>query len=107
MLETEWTLHKAGITSNYKGYWLMDSAIDILLADPTAVDNIVDVVYKSLAEKFEISPVSVERNIHTAISRRWEVAPERLNTALGRQRRWQPTSSEFILLVLEKVKNSV
>ena len=107
MLETELILHKAGITSNYKGYWLLDSAVDILLADPLATDSIVDTVYKSLAEKFEISVVSVERNIHTAISRRWEVAPERLNSALGRKRRWRPTASEFILLVFEKAKNSI
>ena len=107
MLETEWILHKAGITSNYKGYWLLDSAVDIILADKTAKDNVVDVIYKSLAEKFEISSVSVERNIHTAISRRWEVAPERLNSALERNRLWQPTASEFIILLYEKVINKI
>ena len=104
MLETEIVLHRAGITSNYKGYWLLNSAIDILLENPEAKDNIVDVVYKTLAKEFEISAVSVERNIHTAIKRRWEVAPERLNFALDRKRIWRPTASEFIFLVLEKLK---
>ena len=107
MLETEIVLHRAGITSNYKGYWLLNSAIDILLENPEAKDNIVDVVYKTLAKEFEISAVSVERNIHTAIKRRWEVAPERLNSALDRKRIWQPTASEFIFFVLEKLKNDI
>ena len=31
MFQTEWILHKSGITSNYKGYWLLDSAVDIIL----------------------------------------------------------------------------
>ena len=107
MLETELILHKAGITSNYKGYWLLNSAVDVLLYDESAKDNIVDIVYKTLAEAFEISTVSVERNIHTAISRRWEVAPERLNSAFDRKRLWQPTASEFMLLLLDNVKNSI
>ena len=34
MLETELILHNAGITSNYKGYWLLNSAVDILLENP-------------------------------------------------------------------------
>ena len=107
MLETEWIIHKAGITSNYNGYWLLDSAIDIMLADPDAVNHIVDKVYKALAEKFEISEVSVERNIHTAIQRAWEVAPQRLNKALDRNFVWRPTVSEFMLLLLDKVKSEL
>ena len=107
MLQTEWILHKSGITSNYKGYWLLDSAVDIILKNPSAANSIVDIVYKSLAEKFEISVVSVERNIHTSIARAWEVAPQRVNAALGRRRVWQPTASEFILLLVDKVKDEL
>ena len=107
MLETEWILHTAGITSNYKGYWLLDSAVDIILADPEATNHIKDTVYKSLAEKFEISIVSVERNIHTAINRAWEVAPQRLNAAIDRRDVWQPTASEFIHLLTAKVKQQL
>ncbi len=107
MLETELILHKAGITSNYKGYWLLNSAVDLILSDPLAKDNIVDIIYGTLAQRFEISPVSVERNISTAIGRAWEMAPQRVNTALGRQAVWQPTVSEVILLLTERVKKEL
>ena len=104
MLETELILHNAGITSNYKGYWLLNSAVDILLENPRAENSIVDTVYKTLSQQFEISPVSVERNISTVISRVWETAPQKLNNALDSHAVWQPTVSEIILLLTDKVK---
>ncbi len=107
MLETELILHNAGITSNYKGYWLLNSAVDILLANQQAENNMVDAVYKTLAQQYEISPVSVERNISTVISRVWETAPQKLNNALGRRAVWQPTVSEIILLLTDKVKTQL
>lgn len=104
MLDIELILHSAGITSNYIGYWLLDSAVEMVMADPSLADNLVEGVYRTVGEKYEISFVSVERNMHTAIKRAWEVAPQRVNKALGRSRVWRPTASEFILLVAEKLK---
>ena len=105
MLEIELVLHAAGITSNYKGYWLLDSAVEMVLADPGVIDNMVDSLYTALGKKFGISPVSVERNIHTAITRAWQVAPQRVNKALGRSAVWRPTVSEFISLVAKQIDN--
>ena len=105
MLEIELVLHAAGITSNYKGYWLLDSAVEMVLADPGVIDNMVDSLYTDLGKKFGISPVSVERNIHTAITRAWQVAPQRVNKALGRSAVWRPTVSEFISLLAKQIDN--
>ncbi|MBR4035488.1 MAG: hypothetical protein IKJ05_02000 [Oscillospiraceae bacterium] len=105
MLDIELILHAAGITSNYKGYWLLDSAVEMVMADTALLSNLVDGVYKVVGEKFGISQVSVERNIHTAITRAWEVAPQRVNKALNRSRLWRPTASEFITLVLKQLDN--
>ena len=105
MLDIELILHSAGITSNYIGYWLLDSAVEMVLADPDIMDNMVDSLYSALGKKFGISPVSVERNIHTAITRAWQVAPQRVNKALGRSAVWRPTVSEFISLVAKQIDN--
>ena len=105
MLEIELVLHAAGITSNYKGYWLLDSAVEMVMADPDIMNNMVDSLYTALGKKFGISPVSVERNIHTAITRAWQVAPQRVNKALGRSAVWRPTASEFISLVAKQIDN--
>ena len=105
MLEIELVLHAAGITSNYKGYCLLDSAVEMVLADPGVIDNMVDSLYTALGRKFGISPVSVERNIYTAITRAWQVAPQRVNKALGRSAVWRPTVSEFISLVAKQIDN--
>ncbi len=106
MLDIELILHAAGITSNYKGYWLLDSAVEMVLADSSLLTNLVDGVYKPVGKKFGISQVSVERNIHTAIGRAWEVAPQRVNNALHRTRVWRPTASEFITLVAQQLENN-
>ena len=105
MLDIELILHAAGITSNYKGYWLLDAAVEMVLADKSIIDNLVDGVYKPVGDKFGISVVSVERNIHTAITRAWEVAPSRVNKALGRDRVWRPAASEFITLMAKQLDN--
>lgn len=106
MLEIELILHAAGITSNYKGYWLLDSGVEMVLAAPDIMNNMVDSLYTAVGEKFGISAVSVERNIHTAITRAWQVAPQRVNKALGRSAVWRPTASEFILLVAKQINNN-
>ncbi len=103
MLEIELILHAAGITSNYKGYWLLNSAVKMVVADPDIMNNMVDGLYTAVGEKSGISPVSVERNIHTAITRAWQVAPRRVNKALGRSAVWRPTASEFIDLVVKQI----
>ena len=77
----------------------------MVLADPDIMDNMVDSLYSALGKKFGISPVSVERNIHTAITRAWQVAPHRVNRALGRSAVWRPTVSEFISLVAKQIDN--
>lgn len=105
MLDIELILHAAGITSNYKGYWLLDSAVEMVMADPDIMNNMVDSLYTALGKKFGISPVSVERNIHTAITRAWQVAPQRVNKALGRSAVWRLTASEFISLVAKQIDN--
>lgn len=105
MLETEFLLHSLGITSNYKGYRILIAAVDIALRDENALNDIMVSIYGGVAEKLGISAASVERNIRTAISHAWELAPNRFYKTLGWDSTYPPTSSELIALLTEKVKS--
>lgn len=107
MLETEMLLHGLGITTNYKGYEILVAAVDIVLRDENALSDVMETIYKGVAEKLGISAASVERNIRTAISHAWDIAPNRFTKTLGWPHSYPPTSSELISLLTEKVQKSL
>lgn len=107
MLETELLLHGLGITTNYKGYEILVTAVDIVLRDENALSDVMETIYKGVAEKLGLSAASVERNIRTAISHAWDIAPNRFGKVIGWPHPYPPTSSELISLLTEKVKESM
>ena len=104
MATTQEILNNLNITSNYKGYNLITEAVDIVLEDETTLDNVVEKVYNKVAEINNISKVSVERNIRTAIAHSWNVAPHRCNKVLDYKCEKPPHASLFIKLIVEKLK---
>lgn len=107
MLETELLLHGLGITTNYKGYEILVAAVDIVLRDENALSDVMETIYNGVAVKLNISAASVERNIRTAISHAWDIAPNRFGKVIGWPNPYPPTSSELIRLLTEKVKESM
>ena len=104
MATTQEILNNLNITSNYKGYGMIETAVDIVLEDETALDSVVEKVYNKVAEINNISKVSVERNIRTAITHSWNVAPHRCSKVLDYKCEKPPHASLFIKLIVEKLK---
>lgn len=104
MITVEQILNNLNITSNYKGYKIIVTAVEIALCDEEALDNVVDKIYHRVAEINNISFVSIERNIRTAIAHSWAVVPFKFNKVLDYKCDKPPHASLFIRLMTEKIK---
>lgn len=104
MLETEILLNRLGITTNYKGYAILVAAVDIVYANPAALDDIMVSVYGTVAHRLGISARSVERNIRTAINYAWSLVGYRFGKVLGYKDDTPPRAGVLIRLLYENVK---
>ncbi len=105
MITIEQILNSLNITSNYKGYKIIITAVEIALEDELALDNVIERIYHRVAEINGISFVSVERNIRTAISHSWAVVPFKFDKVLNYKCDKSPNASLFIRLMAEKIKS--
>lgn len=64
-------------------------------------------IYPLVAEKFEVTTSSVERNIRTAINKNWERAGDEIKSDMfglfSVNKQWKPTNSEFILIIADMI----
>ena len=68
-------LRSLGITRCYKGFKHTEYAICLAIQDESRLEAITKEIYMETAAHFECNWTAVERNIRTAVSRAWSVAP--------------------------------
>ena len=99
------TLNRIGVPHNHKGYIYLVSAIDKCISDRSKLNQIVNVLYKEIADENSDTVSRVERAIRHAI----EVSWNRGNTSVVNKifgytvvaEKGRPTNSEFIALVTD------
>lgn len=79
-------------------------AFNIISEDESAIYNIIDKVYKKVAEKYSTTYMAVERDMRTVIKKAWNRNPELFNEVLDYAGTKVPTVSVFLTLLLEKSK---
>ena len=90
-------LDRLGISSKYKGYLMMAYALEISLADETAVTEIMHRIYPQVAEHFRTTAVSAEKDLRKAVTAFWTNGNRELYGRLtGFLPARKPTTAEFI-----------
>ena len=93
-------VRELGIPSHLRGYEYLTDAIDIVRKDATALENVNESLYPRIAEKFETTPLRVERAIRHSI----EIACCRGNSTLSEEDS-KLSNAQFIALISQRVQN--
>lgn len=72
MEEIESLIHSLGINATYRGYRYLSYAIFLALKDEDYLLFIGKYLYTTIADKYNTTPIGVERNIRTVITTCWE-----------------------------------
>ena len=106
LLTTE-LIRKAGIPAHIKGYRYVRACIIECLSDKTMLDSITKRLYSKVAEKYETTPIRVERAIRHAISIAWDRnGSMNISACLGYASsplRERPSNAEFIAMATDKI----
>lgn len=100
-------LTRVGMFPNLKGFAYLLSAVKEVLNDPFIIHSITKRLYPKVAEKFNTTPVSVERNIRNAIEiacnkgKLYLVANAYYNANFTKYEK--PTNGEFIAFLVSTV----
>lgn len=92
------TLRSFGVTRRYKCFKYTVFAIYLSVTEKDRVES-VKKIYIETASHFGCKWTCVERNIRSAVSRAWQINPQRLEQMAGYPLSGPPTSSEFIAIV--------
>lgn len=65
-------LMRLGITANYKGYWYLLTALELIDLDQTAHFRVTKDLYPKIAQVHKTSNQNVERGIRTVIGVCWD-----------------------------------
>lgn len=63
----EKVLYRAGISSNFKGYYYLAKAVEIAACDYEIINALTKELYPEVGELFNVTGYGVERGIRTAI----------------------------------------
>ena len=100
-------LREIGVPANILGYDYMSAAINMVVADRSAIHRMTKTIYPAIAEKFQTSPASVERAMRHSIEMAWARGNlENLHRRFGytvSPRTGRPTVSEFVARAAEYV----
>ena len=101
-------LLELGVPTNVKGYAFLRRAVQIVYADPSAINKVVCGLYSNIAKEYETTLSCVERDIRTAISIMWNNNSGFLMSEgyliLGIRLRRQPHAKELIALLSDKLR---
>lgn len=97
-----------GVPEHLKGNLYLQYAIKIVLDDLSALNSIHKVIYSKIAEKFNTTPTRAERAIRNAIEITWTKGNfDKINMIFSNRDYERPTNSEFIIKIVEKLKNNI
>ena len=91
-------LMRLGITPNYKGFYQMLTALEIVEADPEALTLVTKRLYPAVAKRHHVSWKQVERNLRRVTRVAWNAnnfIQAHALCPLGRQ----PTVTQFISIM--------
>lgn len=101
-------LREIGVPANILGYDYMTEAINMVVADRSAIHSMTKTLYPAIAEKFQTTPARAERAMRHGIEMAWERGNlENLHRRFGytvSPRTGRPTVSEFVARAAEYVK---
>lgn len=104
-------LTEIGMPCNLIGYNYIIYAIKIAIENPDIINNIVFVLYPTVANKYDTIASRVERGIRHAIERTWDRADlDVIEKYFGNtisSTKGKPTNSEFIARVTNIVKRRI
>ena len=101
-------IHQVGVPAHIKGYQYLREAIMMAVADMETVGAITKILYPSIAKKFKTTSSRVERAIRHAIEVAWSRGKmDTINELFGytvSTGKGKPTNSEFIALIVDKIR---
>ena len=99
------TLNQIGVPHSLKGYIYLVSAIDKCISERSKLNQVVNVLYKEIADENSDTVSRVERAIRHAIEVSWNRGnTSAINKIFGYTvvaEKGRPTNSEFIALVAD------
>lgn len=101
-------IHEIGVPAHIKGYQYLREAIMMSVKDPDMLGSITKVLYPTIARKYQTTSSRVERAIRHAIEVAWNRGKmETLDNLFGytiNTGKGKPTNSEFIALIVDKIR---
>ena len=101
-------LRKLGVPANLLGYEYLKTAIELCLADKSAINRMTKQLYPAIAKTHDTTPSRVERAIRHAIETAFDKGDtDVLQDIFGytiSSSRGKPTNSEFIATVVEELR---
>lgn len=109
-LETDVTniIHEVGVPAHIKGYQYLRDAIIMSVTDMEMLNSITKILYPTIAKQHQTTPSRVERAIRHAIEVAWSRGKmdtiEELFGYTVSGGKGNPTNSEFIALIADKIR---
>lgn len=101
-------IHQLGVPAHIKGYHYLRKAIMYSVSNSEMLESVTKLMYPTVAKEFGTTPSRVERAIRHAIEIAWDRGDvEILNSFFGytvNTGKGKPTNSEFIALIVDKIK---
>lgn len=98
-------LHQMGIPANIKGYQYLRHAIILCVRNNKMINSMTKLLYPAVAMDFNTTPNGVAAAIRKAIITAWNRGCAKvLSSYFGRTMKEQPTNSEFIALIADRLR---
>ncbi len=92
-------LYRMGVTAKYIGFFHTSCAVELAMEDPERLLLVTKWLYPDVAERYETSWKSVERNIRTATNVAWNSNPDALSEYAGFELSEKPCNSQFLAIL--------
>ena len=97
-------LKRLGIRLSSRAYPYILYAIEMTTDDPTALFSVTEKLYPAVANKFRVTPASVEHAIRYSLERCWENGNRAfLNEIAGYPLPYRPYTKEFLAMLMEYI----
>lgn len=104
-------MREVGIPPHIKGFVYLKEAIHLVYGDDSLLSRVTKELYPEIAKRFDTTATRVERSIRHAIELVWKnIEVTDLSASLGyseQQLSAKPSNSQFIAMVVERVRERV
>ena len=106
-IEASAFLREMGVPANIRGYEYMSEAINMVVADRSAIHSLTKTLYPAIAERFQTTPSRVERAMRHSVEVAWsrgdlEAIHKRFGYTISANK-GRPTVGEFVAIAAEYV----